>query len=53
MLNMWAKMAELSTIHLKPGDVIYVRGNLRSYEKTGEDGKRKIFHQVCGSQIIL
>lgn len=50
---MWDELAQMSIIHLKPGDVIYVWGDLCFYEKTGEDGKRKIFHGVSSFQIIL
>ncbi|XP_074349200.1 protein OSB1, mitochondrial isoform X2 [Apium graveolens] len=38
MLNMWGKMAEICTTHLKPDDLIYVSGYLGSYSKVDKNG---------------
>lgn len=51
MLKMWEKMAEVSIIHLKPNDLIYVWGDLNSYGRTDNDGKHKIFHEVDVKEI--
>lgn len=38
LLNMWGKMAEICTTHLKPDDLIYVSGYLGSYSKVDKNG---------------
>ncbi|KAL8516491.1 hypothetical protein ACS0TY_014948 [Phlomoides rotata] len=39
MLKFWNEMAEMSIQHLKPNDLVYVSGSLRSYMKVEKDGK--------------
>lgn len=39
MLKFWNEMAEVSVQHLKPNDLVYVAGSLKSYMKVEDDGK--------------
>lgn len=50
MLKMWDEMGEVSMEHLKPKDLIYVWGHLRSYTKIDENGKHRMRHEVCNPE---
>lgn len=45
-LTMWDGMAELSMLHLKRNDLIYVWGHLKSHVKAGQNGNPRVFHEV-------
>ncbi|KAM3304831.1 protein OSB1, mitochondrial isoform X1 [Capsicum chacoense] len=51
MLKMWDEMGEVSMEHLKPKDLIYVWGHLRSYTKIDENGKHRMRHEVDVKEI--
>ncbi|XP_016491024.1 protein OSB1, mitochondrial isoform X1 [Nicotiana tabacum] len=51
MLKIWDEMAEVSMEHLKPKDLVYVWGHLKSYMKTDENGKRMMRHEVVVKEI--
>ncbi|MCD7460522.1 Single-strand binding protein [Datura stramonium] len=46
MLKMWDEIAEVSMEHLKPYDLVYVRGHLGSYTKADENGKHRMRYQI-------
>ncbi|MCD7469124.1 Single-strand binding protein [Datura stramonium] len=51
MLKMWDEIAEVSMEHLKPYDLVYVRGHLGSYTKADENGKHRMRYQVVVKEI--
>lgn len=47
---MWDGMAEMSFMHLKPNDFIYVSGQLGCYTKPDKNGELRMRYKV---QILL
>ncbi|XP_031097553.1 protein OSB1, mitochondrial-like [Ipomoea triloba] len=50
-LKMWGDIAELSMVHLKWNDLIYVWGYLKSFVKAGQEGNPRVFHELIVKEI--